>query len=178
MWSVSGGLQVRLSGGTRLAVFREFATTFTAGAKQTVSHTAASAGLNIGAVASDPTTPATGDVWHNSFTQHILGFSQTMRGAMTAVRAMCQVNVSGGTPAVAYVFNVSSITDNGVGDFTINFTNALFDSNYLVVGSTAGNAGNNGSVVTTTRSTGSCRISTIWNGALSDVTNFSFAILR
>lgn len=97
---------------------------------------------------------------------------------MTAVRAMCQVNVSGGTPSPVYVFNVSSITDNGVGDFTINFTNALFDTNYLVAGSTAGNAGNNGSVVTTSRSTGSCRISTIWNGALADVTNFSLAILR
>jgi hypothetical protein len=91
---------------------------------------------------------------------------------------MCQVNVSGGAPSSVYVFNVSSFTDNGVGDFTINFTNALSDANFLMVGSTAGNAGNNGSVVTTTRSTGSCRVSTIWNGALADVTNFSVAILR
>ncbi len=178
MWTVSGGLQVRLSGGNRAAVFREFSTTYSAGVKQTVTHNATSAGLNIAAVASDPTTPATGDVWHNSNTQHILGFSQSMRGAMTAVRAMCQVNVSGGAPSSVYVFNVSSFTDNGVGDFTINFTNALSDANFLMVGSTAGNAGNNGSVVTTTRSTGSCRVSTIWNGALADVTNFSVAILR
>jgi hypothetical protein len=178
MWTVSGGLQVRLSGATRLAVFREFSTTYSAGVKQTVTHNASSAGLNITAVASDPTTPATGDVWHNSNTQHIVGFSQSMRGAMTAVRAMCQVNVSSGSPSPVHSFNLSSITDNGVGDFTINFTNALFDANFLMVGSTAGNAGNNGSVVTTTRSTGSCRVSTIWNGALADVTNFSVAILR
>jgi hypothetical protein len=179
MWTVSGGgLLIRLQGATRNIPFRETNNTYTAAAKQTVSHSASSAGLNVGGVSADVTTPVSGDIWNNTGTQHIVGFSQTMRGAMTAVRAMCQVNVSGGTPSAVHSFNLSSITDNGVGDFTINFTNALFDANYLVTGSTAGNAGNNGSVVTTTRSTGSCRVSTIWNGALADVTNFSVAILR
>jgi hypothetical protein len=28
---------------------------------------------------------------------------------------------------------VSSITDNGTGDYTVNFTNALVDTNYVVV---------------------------------------------
>jgi hypothetical protein len=31
-------------------------------------------------------------------------------------------------------FNVSSITDNGLGDYTINFTTAMTDANYAVVG--------------------------------------------
>ena len=31
-------------------------------------------------------------------------------------------------------FNVSSILDNGTGDYTVNFTNALPDTNYAVVG--------------------------------------------
>ena len=31
-------------------------------------------------------------------------------------------------------FNVSSITDNGVGDYTVNFTTALADVNYCAVG--------------------------------------------
>ena len=30
-------------------------------------------------------------------------------------------------------FNVTSITDNGAGDYTVNFTNALTDSNYAAV---------------------------------------------
>lgn len=41
------------------------------------------------------------------------------------------VNFNGtGTVAIRASFNVSSITDNGVGDYTVNFTNALSDANY------------------------------------------------
>ena len=32
--------------------------------------------------------------------------------------------------------NVSSVTDNGTGDYTINFTNAMPDANYSAVGAT------------------------------------------
>ena len=179
MWTITGVLQVRLQASTRTVVTQQVSNTYTAGAKQIVSHTTASAGLNVGSVLSDVTTPVSGDIWNNSGQNHIIGFSQTMRGAMTAVRAMCQVNVSGGgTPSTVYTFNISSLTDNGVGDFTLGFTNSIFDANYLVLGSTAANAGNDGSVVVVTRSISICRVNTIWNGALADVTNFSVAILR
>lgn len=41
------------------------------------------------------------------------------------------VNFNGtGTIAIRASSNVSSITDNGVGDYTINFTNSLPDANY------------------------------------------------
>jgi hypothetical protein len=44
-----------------------------------------------------------------------------------------------GTQAAASMIrssgNVSSITDNGAGDYTINFTNAMTDANYAVSGS-------------------------------------------
>jgi hypothetical protein len=44
------------------------------------------------------------------------------------------VNFDGtGTPAIRAQFNVSSITDNGTGDYTVNFTTALVDANYSVV---------------------------------------------
>ena len=39
-----------------------------------------------------------------------------------------------GTPAINAAFNVSTITDNGVGDYTVNFTSAMADTNYSVVG--------------------------------------------
>lgn len=40
-----------------------------------------------------------------------------------------------GTVAIRAGYNVSSITDNGVGDYTVNFTNALPDANYAASGS-------------------------------------------
>lgn len=43
------------------------------------------------------------------------------------------VNFNGtGTVAIRASFNVSSITDNGVGDYTVNFTTAMSDANYSV----------------------------------------------
>ena len=45
-----------------------------------------------------------------------------------------------GTPAIRGSGNVSSITDNGTGDYTVNFTTAMPDANYCV----SGTAGSNG----------------------------------
>jgi hypothetical protein len=44
------------------------------------------------------------------------------------------VNFNGtGTVAIRGSFNVTSITDNGTGDYTVNFTTAMPDANYSVV---------------------------------------------
>jgi len=43
------------------------------------------------------------------------------------------VNFNGtGVVAIRAQYNVSSITDNGTGDYTVNFTNALADANYSI----------------------------------------------
>ena len=62
--------------------------------------------------------------------------------------AKAWVNFNGtGTVAIRDSFNVSSITDNGTGDYTVNFTNAMANTNYCPVsnawnvGSAAGMAG-------------------------------------
>ena len=48
--------------------------------------------------------------------------------------AKAWVNFNGtGTPSIRASYNVSSINDNGTGDYTINFTNAFADTNYSVV---------------------------------------------
>lgn len=48
--------------------------------------------------------------------------------------AKAWVNFNGtGTVAIRASGNVSSITDNGVGDYTVNFTSALADANYATV---------------------------------------------
>ena len=49
--------------------------------------------------------------------------------------AKAWVNFNGtGTVAIRASLNVSSITDNGTGDYTVNFTTALADANYSVSG--------------------------------------------
>jgi hypothetical protein len=50
--------------------------------------------------------------------------------------AKAWVNFNGtGTVAIRAALNVSSITDNGTGDYTMNFTSALSDANYNAVSS-------------------------------------------
>lgn len=48
--------------------------------------------------------------------------------------ALAWVNFNGtGTVAIRSSYNVSSITDNGTGTYTINFATALSDANYSAV---------------------------------------------
>lgn len=54
--------------------------------------------------------------------------------------AKAWVNFNGtGTVAIRASYNVSSITDNGTGDYTINFTNALTDANYTALTTSGSN---------------------------------------
>jgi len=56
----------------------------------------------------------------------------------TEIGTLCRafVNFNGtGTVAIRASFNVSSITDNGAGDYTVNFTSAMPDANYSMSGS-------------------------------------------
>ena len=49
------------------------------------------------------------------------------------------INFNGtGTVAIRDSFNVSSITDHAVGDYTLNFTNAMASADYAVAGSCIG----------------------------------------
>ena len=60
-------------------------------------------------------------------------------------------------------FNVSSVTVNGTGDFTINFTNALPDAHYTAVGSISKSltgADTNGMTIGT-QATNTCRVFTV-----------------
>ena len=64
------------------------------------------------------------------------GVLATQNG-MTGI-AKAWVNFNGtGTVAIRDSFNVSSITDNGTGDYTVNFTTAIPNANYSSIG-TAG----------------------------------------
>ena len=53
-------------------------------------------------------------------------------------RAKAWANFDGtGTVSIRTSFNMASITDNGTGDYTLTFTNAMTDANYCVVCTTA-----------------------------------------
>jgi len=56
----------------------------------------------------------------------------TASGSAPSYSARAWVNFNGvGTVAIRGSGNVSSITDNGVGDYTVNFTTAMPDANYV-----------------------------------------------
>lgn len=66
----------------------------------------------------------------------------TVSGTAPLYMARAWVNFNGtGTVAIRASGNVSSITDNGTGDQTINFTTAMSDANYVWSGSTGAGAG-------------------------------------
>jgi hypothetical protein len=63
-------------------------------------------------------------------------FNSGYGSVATAYGCRAWVNFNGtGTPAIRASGNVSSITDNGTGDYTVNFTTALTDRNYAWQGS-------------------------------------------
>ncbi len=65
-----------------------------------------------------------------------LQFNSGYGSTATAYGVRAWVNFDAdGAVAISDSGNVSSITDNGTGDFTINFTTSMPDVNYAVVGS-------------------------------------------
>lgn len=64
----------------------------------------------------------------------LLKFNSGYGSAATAYGCRAWVDFNGtGTVAINGSGNVSSITDNGTGDYTVNFTTALVDANYSAV---------------------------------------------
>jgi len=110
--------------------------------------------------------------------------SITVEGAVKG-SAKAWVNFNGtGTVAIRASYNVSSITDNGVGDYTVNFTTALADANYAAnvnLGTTAGGGAVNpaisirGQAITTSTYR---FISQAATGGNYDLDTFSVAIFR
>jgi hypothetical protein len=62
-----------------------------------------------------------------------------------SVRAWVNFNGTG-TVAIRASFNVTSITDNGTGDYTVNFTTAMPDENYAIAFAGSRQDGNNSAV--------------------------------
>jgi hypothetical protein len=81
--------------------------------------------------------------------------------------AKAWVNYNGIGATIRGSYNVSSVTLNSAGDYTLNFTNALADTNYAIVATTVNLPGNytmamsvlmSNSTTPTLYSTTACRI--------------------
>jgi hypothetical protein len=59
--------------------------------------------------------------------------STTFTITTVATTALTNASITFAVNSIRASYNVSSITDNGVGDYTVNFTTALADANYAVV---------------------------------------------
>ncbi|MFM6959551.1 MAG: hypothetical protein ACKOW0_00810 [Schleiferiaceae bacterium] len=105
-------------------------------------------------------------------------------GSAPIYAARAWVNFNGtGTVAIRSSGNVSSITDNGTGDYTVNFATALSDANYCVCGTAGGadTAGDEfiifppaGNVVA-----GNCKVRvSAGSGSATDVAYAAVAIFR
>ena len=108
-------------------------------------------------------------------------FNSGYGSVATAFGCRAWVNFNGtGTVAIRASGNVSSITDNGTGDYTVNFTTAMPDANYCTAG-----IGNNTTALWTvlntafSPTTSALRIAT-YNSvpALADSDNVGIIILR
>lgn len=90
------------------------------------------------------------------------------------------VNFNGtGTVAIRAAGNVSSITDNGVGDYTVNFTTAMPDANYAGVVTNAPTATADASAQVLSTLAGSVRVnSTNATAAQLDSATVCVAIFR
>jgi hypothetical protein len=70
-------------------------------------------------------------------------------------KAWVNFGVSGGVVTVNQAYNVSSVTRNGAGSFTISFTNSLDDSGYVPVAMCLASNAGGGSILDTAIQTGS-----------------------
>jgi hypothetical protein len=94
------------------------------------------------------------------------------------------VNFNGtGTVAIRASGNVTSITDNGTGDYTVNFTTAMPDANYGVAGFAANTSGSGRAVVCqtnvrTTYSTTALAVLTGDAGSVFNATTVNVSVFR
>ncbi len=77
-------------------------------------------------------TPASGNL--ANCTGAVVASLSTASGSAPSYSARAWVNFNGtGTVAIRDSANVSSITDNGTGDYTVNFTTAMANANYAAL---------------------------------------------
>jgi hypothetical protein len=148
---------------------------------------------------------ASGDVVLNSATQTLTNKTlttpnidsapfATVSGTAPLYACRAWVNFNGtGTVAIISSGNVSSITDNGAGNYTVNFTTSISDTNYVVSGTCLGGStggsnyvifGGKNANTSNTKTVGSAQVTTAYvsstggNGGLIDHQDINVVIFR
>jgi hypothetical protein len=114
-----------------------------------------------------------------SLTSANIGTAQLVNGSVTAEKlgtneqkqiAKAWVNFNGTTSpgTIRSSFNVSSVTKNGTGDYTVNFATAMADANYSSVFS----SNNWISTLTAYNTTAGCRVQTFNSTAVYGDTSY------
>jgi len=112
-----------------------------------------------------------------------LSFNSGYGSTATAYGCRAWVNFNGtGTVAIRASGNVSSITDNGTGEYTVNITTAMPDANYAVAGEGGGTPGQASIALAdqiVARTTGAFRVySFTTGGSLIDAAQINLAVFR
>lgn len=147
----------------------------------TIDGTGSISGLSAGGL--PDLSIATADLADAAVTAPKLSGAQSGSAPIYAARAWVNFNGTG-TVAIRASGNVSSITDNGVGNYTVNFTTAMADTNYAVVEGAARSAtpaATDGAetLLIGTRNTGSVQVfSGYGTGAANDYNTCCVAIFR
>ena len=110
------------------------------------------------------------------------GAVTTAKLGTTEQSQLCKawVNFDGtGTVAIRASYNVSSITDNSTGDYTVNFTTALADPNVSICGMKNNQSSNIGAnLKITAYSSTSVRIASFENNTATDCQTVCVAVFR
>ena len=89
------------------------------------------------------------------------------------------VNFNGtGTVAIRAAGNVSSITDTGTGDYTVNFTTSMVDANYSATGMINGTGSNAPSMHINNLTSSAAKVRTMDATAFGDPSICAVAIFR
>jgi hypothetical protein len=121
---------------------------------------------------------ATAGAWTGASLTRVVGVETNPVAFRSVAKAWIIFNGTG-TPAIRNAFNVSSITDNGTGDYTLNFTAPLASANYAIAGmaNSTGAAGIVSAPRTDAATTSALRLLTSsLAGALTDFTHVCVVI--
>jgi hypothetical protein len=110
-----------------------------------------------------------------------MSFNSGYGSAAVAYGCRAWVNFNGtSTVAIRASGNVTSITDNGTGDYTVNFTTAMPDANYSMNATGENASGTNYSVIqfnqNTSPTTSAVRLTSLWQSGGAPVVNDSARI--
>lgn len=138
--------------------------------------------VNGGTTTSVFTLRKAGDSFYFEYTGSTLGWIVINSAVRSQARAWVLLNGTG-TIAIRDEFNVSSITDNGTGDYTITFATALTSANYTVTGGGSRSSDGTQPLIvgiksSTAPSTTAVRVQLLGDGGVTDDSAYTSVVIH